>query len=306
MLVPLTSGSSASHGAAHVSHTENEATGARMPSEDAAPTSKELSVEKESAAHGRSVAASTKSAVELDDSVLRTVSQTGAGNAGPSAVKVLFVAAGSSTGQRLGNLDEAGPEENDGDEDDMPSYQLGEQAAEHEPFVPLHANWQVQSFVAAQAVEGSRIAAKDNDGRVYFGQEAPPPGTEWLMTISSPGGDAMPGAMTAAPAGATDSAALAPLSPQVAGLIQHVFRAGLSELEAGLLGFLDTLEDGAEKIGSMPENTSLVPWLTAAVFSAAAMEMARRQLTRAAAELAPLAVTAARTTGYYHRPTSTT
>lgn len=61
-------------------------------------------------------------------------------------------------------------------------------------------------------------------------------------------------------------------------LIQDVGVVNLEAIEAGMRRFLNDFEEGVERMFHLSDNKSLVPWVTGAIFSAAALELARRQL----------------------------
>jgi hypothetical protein len=88
---------------------------------------------------------------------------------------------------------------------------------------------------------------------------------------------------------------------QISDLFQNPTLGNVDDLEAGLRHFLDDLAGNAERAIETPGNTSLIPWATAAVFSGAALELARIQLRRLAVEGVPDMLAAARSSGLRHR-----
>jgi len=70
-----------------------------------------------------------------------------------------------------------------------------------------------------------------------------------------------------------------------AGLIQDAVFASLTNLEMAMRRFLDGFEQGVDNMLGMFENKSLAPWIASALLSAAAIELARRQLCQQTAAL---------------------
>jgi hypothetical protein len=69
-------------------------------------------------------------------------------------------------------------------------------------------------------------------------------------------------------------------TPRVAGLFQDTANANLDDLAAGMRRFLDGLEDGVGGVIRLPESSGLLPWVVSAAVSAAALEVALRQVRR--------------------------
>ena len=88
---------------------------------------------------------------------------------------------------------------------------------------------------------------------------------------------------------------------QVADLFQNPSVGNVGDLEAGIRHFLNDLTEGVEQAIELPGNTSLFPWAMAGVFSAAALELARRQLRPLAVESVPAQLATTRSSGFRHR-----